>query len=160
MDYPVLYRKRIIPEECIRLKDDIILSYENNILVTKWNALKPKIDLHHGYYCYFFDEGYKVSKFYKEDGTLMYYYCDIIDAEKKEEDHSIVVTDLLADVIVYPDGFVKVVDMDELVRALDYQSLTIPQLKKSLVSLNNLLDIIYSKNFPQLLHHMDCFESK
>ena len=159
MDYPVLYRKRIIPEECIRLKDDIILSYENNILVTKWNALKPKIDLHHGYSCYFFDEGYKISKFYKEDGTLMYYYCDIIEAEKKAEDNSIIVTDLLADVIVYPDGFVKVVDMDELVRALDSQTLTITQLKKSLVSLNKLLDIIYSKNFSQLVQPIEQIES-
>ena len=159
MDYPVLYRKRIIPDECIRLKDDIILSYENDILITKWNALKPKVDLHHGYSCYFFEEGYKVSKFYKEDGTLLYYYCDIIDYEKKAEDNSILVTDLLADVIVYPDGFVKVVDIDELVRALDSQTLSISQLKKSLVSLNKLLDIIYSGNFSQLTRQIDKYDT-
>lgn len=159
MDYPVLYRKRIIPDECIRLKDDIILSYENDILITKWNALKPKVDLHHGYSCYFFEEGYKVSKFYKEDGTLLYYYCDIIDYEKKAEDNSILVTDLLADVIVYPDGFVKVVDIDELVRALDSQTLSISQLKKSLVSLNKLLDIIYSGNFSQLTRQIDKYDA-
>ena len=159
MDYPVLYRKRIIPDVCIRLKDDIILSYENDILITKWNALKPKVDLHHGYSCYFFEEGYKVSKFYKEDGTLLYYYCDIIDYEKKAEDNSILVTDLLADVIVYPDGFVKVVDIDELVRALDSQTLSISQLKKSLVSLNKLLDIIYSGNFSQLTRQIDKYDT-
>lgn len=159
MDYPVLYRKRIIPDECIRLKDDIILSYENDILITKWNALKPKVDLHHGYSCYFFEEGYKVSKFYKEDNTLLYYYCDIIDYEKKAEDNSILVTDLLADVIVYPDGFVKVVDIDELVRALDSQTLSISQLKKSLVSLNKLLDIIYSGNFSQLTRQIDKYDT-
>ena len=159
MDYPVLYRKRIIPDECIRLKDDIILSYENDILITKWNALKPKVDLHHGYSCYFFEEGYKVSKFYKEDNTLLYYYCDIIDYEKKAEDNSILVTDLLADVIVYPDGFVKVVDIDELVRALDSQTLSISQLKKSLVSLNKLLDIIYSGNFSQLTRQIDKYDA-
>ena len=89
----------------------------------------------------------------------MYYYCDIIDYEKKAEDNSILVTDLLADVIVYPDGFVKVVDIDELVRALDSQTLSISQLKKSLVSLNKLLDIIYSGNFSQLTRQIDKYDA-
>lgn len=158
MDYPVLYRKRMIPDECVKLKDDEILSYENKILVTKWNALKPKVDLHHGYSCYFFEEGYKVSKFYREDGTLLYYYCDIIDYERKEENNSIIVTDLLADVIVYPDGMVKVVDLDELVTALDAETLSISRLKKSLISLNKLLELIYTGKFTQLTHYIDKYE--
>lgn len=160
MDYPVLYRKRIIPDECVKLKDDTILFFDHNILVTKWNALKPKIDLHHGYSCYFFNEGYKVSKFYKEDGTLLYYYCDIIEWEKKVEDNSIVVTDLLTDVIIYPDGTVKVVDLDELVTALDTKNLSISQLKKSIISLNSLLELIYAGNFCQLTHYIDQYESQ
>ena len=81
MSYPTLYRKRIIPDECVLLKDDEILSYENNILVTKWKTLKPKKDLDHGFSCYFFDFGYKVSKFYDREHNLLYYYCDIIDAK-------------------------------------------------------------------------------
>ena len=31
-----LYRKRIIPDECILLKNDHIVSFENNRLVTTW----------------------------------------------------------------------------------------------------------------------------
>ena len=62
MSYPTLYRKRIIPDECVLLKDDEILSYENNILVTKWKTLKPKKDLDHGFSCYFFDFGYKIPR--------------------------------------------------------------------------------------------------
>lgn len=159
MNHPVLYRKRIIPDECIKLKDDTILFYEDDVLVTKWNALKPKIDLHHGYSCYFFKEGYKVSKFYKEDGTLLYYYCDIIDYEKTMENNSIIVTDLLTDVIVYPDGSVKVLDLDELVTALDQETLHISQLKKSLTNLNKLLDLIYNKKFETLIEIFDKYES-
>lgn len=158
MNYPTLYRKRIIPNECVLLKDDIILSYENDILVTKWNALKPKKDLHHGFSCYFFKEGYKISKFLREDDSLLYYYCDIIDYEYKVEDHSLVVTDLLADVIVYPDGFVKVVDLAEIVEALDTNDIPMEQVKKCLLSLNNLLDLIYADKLEKLTCHMNSAE--
>ena len=59
-------------------------------------------------------------------------------------------TDLLADVIIYPDGFVKVVDLDELVTALDARSIDINTLKSSLVRLDKLLKIIYSGKFDSL----------
>ena len=52
-----LYRKRIIPDECILLKNDHIVSFENNRLVTTWSALHPKKDLHHGISCYFLEHG-------------------------------------------------------------------------------------------------------
>ena len=79
MNPPVLYRKRLIPSECILLKDDIIISCDENVILTKWNTLKPKKDLHHGYSCYLLKEGIKVSKFYREDNSLIYWYCDILD---------------------------------------------------------------------------------
>ena len=48
-----LYRKRFIPNEIIPLKDDVILYEDDDIIVTKWNSLRPKSDLHHGYSCYY-----------------------------------------------------------------------------------------------------------
>ena len=59
-------------------------------------------------------------------------------------------TDLLADVIVYPDGFVKVVDLDELVTALNDKLISEDTLKASLRSLNSLLEIIYAGDFGRL----------
>ena len=35
-----LYRKRIIPDECILLKNDHIVSFENNRLVTTWSQVE------------------------------------------------------------------------------------------------------------------------
>ena len=42
MDKPILYRKRLIPQECVLLKDDVILECSEDIILTKWCALKPK----------------------------------------------------------------------------------------------------------------------
>ncbi|MBQ7065511.1 MAG: DUF402 domain-containing protein [Lachnospiraceae bacterium] len=158
MNHPTLYRKRIIPDECVLLKDDEILSYENNILVTRWKTLKPKKDLDHGFSCYFFDFGYKISKFYDREHNLLYYYCDIIDAKINKAENTIVVTDLLADVIVYPDGYVKVVDIDEIVEALNSSSISLEQVKKALYSLDKLLSIIYDDKLDTLTTYMDKFD--
>lgn len=158
--YPILYRKRLIPEECVLLKDDIILSCNEDIIVTKWNALKPKKDLHHGYSCYFLKEGYKVSKFYQEDNSLLYWYCDIVDYEYQKKDNRLVVTDLLADVLIYPDGFVKVVDIDEMVICLNEQKISLEQLKHSLTQLDKLLQIIYDGRFETLTRYISEQESK
>ncbi|MDE7047789.1 MAG: DUF402 domain-containing protein, partial [Lachnospiraceae bacterium] len=78
MTNPILYRRRIIPEECILLKDDIILSCDEEHIVTSWHALHPKKDLHHGSSCYFLKEGFKVSKFCDASDGLLYWYCDIV----------------------------------------------------------------------------------
>jgi uncharacterized protein len=155
---PILYRKRLIPEECILLKDDVILYRDDRIIVTSWHSLKPRKDLHHGYSCYYLDKGIKVSKFYRPDNTLLYWYCDIVDYDYSPDTDTYVVTDLLADVIVYPDGFVKVVDLDELVAALESGLLSEDLLKKSLLRIDALLKIIYGNNFSALQEPIDSRE--
>lgn len=155
MTNPILYRRRIIPEECILLKDDIILSCNNERIITSWNALHPKKDLHHGMSCYFLQEGFKISKFCYEDDSLLYWYCDIVDFNYHSADNSLIVTDLLADVIIYPDGFVKVVDLDELVTALESRSISLDTLKSSLMRLDKLLNLIYSNQFDTLKAYIE-----
>ena len=155
MTNPILYRRRVIPEECILLKDDIILSCDEERIITSWNALHPKKDLHHGMSCYFLKEGFKISKFCYEDGSLLYWYCDIVDYNYNSVDNSLIVTDLLADVIIYPDGFVKVVDLEELVTALESRSISLDTLKSSLLRLDRLLSLIYSNQFDTLKAYIE-----
>lgn len=147
---PILYRKRLIPEECILLKDDRVLYRDEQIIVTGWNSLKPRKDLHHGFSCYYLTEGIKVSRFYREDGSLLYWYCDIVDYDYTEENDTYIVTDLLADVVIYPDGFVKVVDLDELVTARESGILSEDMMHRALLRVNHLLQIIYAGDFPKL----------
>lgn len=155
MNFSKLYRKRLIPMECILLKDDTIEYCSDDMLITSWRTLNPKIEFSHGCSCYFFKEGFKVSKFYKPDGQLLYYYCDIVEFEQNDEDNSLIVTDLLADVIIYPDGHLQVMDLDELADAQEQALISGSQLNRSLRQLNKLLNIIHKGEFPQLLQKME-----
>ncbi|MCX4307546.1 MAG: DUF402 domain-containing protein [Acetatifactor sp.] len=154
---PILYRKRLIPEECILLKNDRLLHRDDRILVTAWNTIKPRKDIHHGCSCYYLQEGFKVSRFYNEKNSLLYWYCDIVDYEYREKEDTYIVTDLLADVIVYPDGFVKVVDIDELATAKEAGLLSDDMLKKALLTLNHLLQIIYDGGFESLQKPLETY---
>lgn len=150
-----LYRKRLIPAECILLKDDVIISQTEDLVITSWKTLNPKIAFSHGCSCYFLKEGFKISKFYRQDGSLLYWYCDIVEYTHDEQAHTLTVTDLLADVIVYPDGRTKVVDLDELAQAFESGLLTAEQLSAALRQLNHLLTYIYKDKFDQLQVHIE-----
>lgn len=150
MNHLQLFRKRLLPAECIPLKNDIIVEANKEVIITKWNTLNPKTTFDHGCSCYFLEEGYKVSKFYRSDGSLLYWYCDIVDYDYNEKENILIVTDLLADVIIYPDGRVKVMDLDEMADALDSGLITPALLSAGLRRLHNLLSLIDRDKFDRL----------
>lgn len=153
-----LYRKRIIPSECLLLKGDKIERADEDVIVTSWTTINPKQEFSHGCSCYFLKQGFKVSKFYRHDNSLLYWYCDIVDFEKNEEENSLTVTDLLADVIIYPDGQVKVVDLDELADALDKGLISQELMSACLRRLNDLLTMIYRDKFDRLQSPLEQLE--
>ncbi|MCM1536493.1 MAG: DUF402 domain-containing protein [Clostridium sp.] len=150
-----IYRKRIIPQECILLKDDIIVRQNEEVIITKWKSLRPKASFSHGCSCYFLKEGIKVSKFYRDDDSLLYWYCDIVAYEMDESANILTVTDLLTDVIIYPDGHIKVVDLDELADAVERRLITETQLCQSLRQLNELLTLIDRDKFDKLQAYLN-----
>ncbi len=213
-----LYRRRLIPNECILLGDDTMISFADDCLVTTWSALRPKKNLHHGISAFFFADGIKVSKFYREDNSLVYWYIDIIradlcytedgkkpvipnapydigfenypipeglDASSKEGilhpiktamelyaaekdsaekgdgsslSPSLIVTDLLADILIYPDGFVKVVDLDEISEALEKGLLTQGCVAETLRIVDQTLRQIYDGTFVKKQEYLEKFE--
>lgn len=153
-----LYRKRIIPEECILLEDDVILHIDPEVIITKWNTIRPKKTLHHGYSCYFLERGFKVSKFYDHDGNLISWYCDIITHTFDPSANTYIFTDLLVDVIVYPDGFVRVVDLDELADAQREGLISPENMQKALRRTDKLLSLIYKGAFGKLQRYIEEYE--
>lgn len=150
-----LYRRRFIPDEKVYLKDDEIILSEKNLIITKWKALKKRKDLSHGASCYFLDEGFKVSKFLDENNNLLFWYCDIINYEYDLENNTYTFSDLLVDIIVYPDGFVKVVDLDEIADAFEQKIIDEEIMKSALRLSNKLLGIIYSGGFSKYTSYIE-----
>ena len=144
MEKPLLYRKRYIPLEIKSLNDDEILLVTDDVIVTKWNTFKPKKEFSKGVSYTFLNEGYKISKFMKDNGVTVYYYCDIINSEYQKEKNTWIFTDLLVDVKIYPSGFVEVVDVGEVAEALDSGLINEETVKELLVKLDKLLEIVYS----------------
>ncbi len=158
MQQTILYRKRFIPNETICLKDDKIIVKNDAHIITKWNVFRPKLEFSKGVSCYFLKEGYKVSKFLNDDDALVYYYCDIIDTVYDAKENAYYFTDLLVDVIIYPDGFVKVVDLAELADALDENIITEEMVKKALRRLEALLTEIYGGKLKNLVQYLEIEE--
>ncbi len=144
MEKPLLYRKRYIPLEIKSLNDDEILLITDDVIVTKWNTFKPKKEFSKGISYTFMNEGYKISKFMKDNGEVVYYYCDIINSEYQKEENTWIFTDLLVDVKIYPSGFVEVVDVGEVAEALDEKLINEDTVKELLVKLDKLLELVYS----------------
>ncbi len=158
--YPTLFRKRIIPNECVKLKDDIILHMDENMLVTKWQTLKPRNDFHHGFSLYLFDEGIKVSKFLREDGSLYYWYCDIVEYDEDREKNELTVTDLLVDITIDSENRLNVLDVDELTVAYEKGLISDEQFHRSVKRLGDLLSSVHSGKFVKYAEYIDQYAAE
>ncbi len=143
-----LYRKRFVPNECILLKNDEIVFINDEIIITKWETLKPREDFNSGNSIYYIKDGYKISQMFL-NGERVYIYCDIIDLKINHNDY--ICEDLLVDVIVENNGFVKVLDIDEVADCLKHKVIDESTAIDSLTKLNNLLQRIYTGEMEELL---------
>lgn len=157
---PKLYRKRLIPDEMIHLKDDVILHQDASLIITRWDSLKPRKDFSNGISAYFMDEGFKISKIFDKHHKLVYWYCDIIETSFEMADNTYVFTDLLADVVVYPDGTLRVLDLDEVGDALESHLISKEVAVKALRLCNQLLELIYNGNFKKYQNIVNKYEGQ
>ena len=75
-----LYRRRIIPNECILLKDDEIVFFDNDKLVTRWNTM---LLLYGAFVAGLAKEEKNLAYLTMEHTVHMYGYADIETAEQK-----------------------------------------------------------------------------
>jgi len=143
-----LYRRRFIPNELKLLTDDKILHIDDNLIITSWTTLKPRSDFASGISAYYRKEGFKISRHYGADGTFTRWYCDIVT--ESQTGNEITFSDLLIDVVIFPDGTVRVVDLDEAADALEQKLITSDMLMQALRSTNKLLSYIHQGKFSDL----------
>lgn len=125
--------------------------------MTKWKAIKPRDDISGGISCAFIQEGYKISRFFDNNGKFMYWYCDIVDVDFDADSNTYMLTDLLVDVQIFENGDVKVLDTDELAEALEQGLIGTGQACKALRRLDKLLRMIYEGKFPPDIFTSDIF---
>ncbi len=155
-----IYRKRLIPDECIPLKNDVVLLCNAEYIVTRWNTLRPRKDFSHGFSVYCLKEGIKVSKFYKADESLLYWYCDIVDYDIDINNNTCITTDLLVDVLVYPDGSSRILDLDELAAAHEKRLISTEQMYSALRRADKLVSDIYAGKFNKYRKFVESLENQ
>ena len=165
----ILFRRRFIPNELTYLKDDELIAYNDEKIVTKWKSLKPRPDFAGGLSTYYRKKGLKISKIIDNDGNFLHWYCDIVTecgAEALDVDHDcklrngadrfilfgadsdltpIVYQDLLIDIIVNPNGLIEVADMDELAEAHKKGLITSEMTDKALHTAESYLHLLYER---------------
>ncbi len=155
MKYPLLYRRRFIPDELVPLKNDRIISLDEHLIITKWEALHPRKDIAGGISAYFLDQGIKVSKVFNREQQLVYWYCDIIQQKPGPNPDSMIFEDLLIDVILHKDGSVQILDLDELAQAFEKGLISGEEVIRALRSLDSLLKLIHQGQFPSLMEPVE-----
>lgn len=147
-----IYRKRYIPNEIVDISGDEVLYKDEKLIITKWLPINPRSDMASGMSYTMLDKGWKLSKFFDKEGKLLYWYCDIIDYDLKQEEGEEVYTliDLLLDVKVYEDGSYEVLDEEELEEAFQTGLVTKEQKEKSKKRVRELIQIIESGEFPPI----------
>lgn len=148
-----LFRKRHIPEECVPLKNDTVLFWDDSRMVTSWNVLKPRSDFASGISLFDFEKHWKITRVAKADGSLYHWYCDImrvhISEDKEANTTTCLMEDLLIDIVIEPDGSVHVLDLDEAAEAFEKGLITGTDLTLALHAADTLLRIIRTGEFAE-----------
>lgn len=148
MKKPTVLRRRYIPLELVDISDDEMLHRSDDLLVTRWSSIRPRMDISGGISFTFLNRGYKVGRFYDSNRNFLYWYCDIIETEYDRRTDTYTINDLLLDIKIYPDGRVVLLDADEMAQAMEEGLVSCEQASKALKTLDDLLRMIYGDNFP------------
>lgn len=148
MKKPSIYRQRYIPYETVDISGDELLFRSKELLITRWDAIKPRADFSKGVSFTFLDEGFKISRYYDHNGIFLYWYCDIVEVQYDEKVDAYTLVDLLLDIKVMADSTLKVLDAGELAEALESNLVNIEQACRALKTMDHILRMIDDGKFP------------
>lgn len=147
-EHVTILRKRFIPNETTYLNKDTIYEMTSERIMTGWHTIKPRADIAGGLSAYYPEHGIKLSRIYNHNHQLVYWYCDIIRMQYTPD--QVYYEDLLLDVILMPNGQIKVMDADELASALEQGLIDQETACLALRRLNDFLTTIYDGSITRL----------
>ena len=134
--------------ETVDITSDELIFRSDDLLITRWNPIKPRSDFARGVSFAFLKQGFKISRHYDHSGKFLYWYCDILEVQYAAQPDAYTLVDLLLDVKVMADGTMMVFDAGELAEALELNLISIGQACQALRTLEYILDMIGRGEFP------------
>ena len=119
----ILEIKEVTEKQIWRFNDEDIIVCDNGL---KWLSILPQDD----FYC--------ITAMMNSNNDILLWYIDMIAGQGIDTDGVPYFDDLYLDLVVYPDGTIKVDDMDELEEALSQGDITEDQFNLAISTSNKL----------------------
>lgn len=148
MSTPKRFKRRLMPEEVIDITSDTLHFMDSKLLITSWSSQDMDTEADFNYSWAYLDDGFQIHRKMDKDGNFLYWYIDILAIEYSEQQHAYTLTDLIVDVVVHPDGYVDVIDLDEMAEAMEQGFISQEQVVLALRHLDTVLRLNYAKKFP------------
>lgn len=156
MEYSKRYKMKLTSNKLEDISDDKVLFQNDEIMVTDFSPKSSSMGTSRVLSFCLFKNNWQISANFDQEGHFRYWYCDIVDYSVNRENNSLTITDLAADVAVFPDNYVSVMDLDELGELIDTESISKEMSVKALKSAQALLKLVYDGQFPPkvVINHM------
>ena len=115
--------EKVTEKQVWRFNGDEIVVCDDGL---KWLSILPQ----NAYYC--------ITAMMSSNDDILLWYIDIIAEQGIDDDMIPYFDDLYLDLVVYPDGTIKVDDMDELVEALSQNDISKEQFNLAIRTSNEL----------------------
>ncbi len=143
-----IFKQKFIPEKIYDISDDEVIFFNNEFMITSWEATNSEMGVKKALSLTSFSNGYQISKKFNKENEFMYWYCDIVKAWHDREKNEIWIQDLIADVILFPDKALQVIDLPELVEARKNGLITEVLFQECHKSILSLVSSVIHGNFP------------
>lgn len=142
------FKRKFFPPITFDISNDELHYHNDDIMVTSWIPENSDMGVAKAVSVFFLKEGFQISKKFDKKGNFLYWYCDIIAIEQNTQENSITFVDLIADVVVLPNGQVELIDLDEFADAIEKNIIEREYIAQAVRSMHNLLEYIYKQDFP------------
>ncbi|PIQ25588.1 hypothetical protein COW36_21330 [bacterium (Candidatus Blackallbacteria) CG17_big_fil_post_rev_8_21_14_2_50_48_46] len=140
-------KQKLHPVREVNLSGDTWLHQDEHLCVSYWHLPRTESDqVAHTLTLTIFDEAIQIHSKHNAAGERLYWYCDLLEVKRDEGGWHL--TDLLLDVVVFPDGSTRMLDLGELAEALEEGGIHPQQAAQALRLAETIQDWANQNAFP------------